>query len=154
LFDSVKETINKIRKREKKAKIYVIGRYSEQYYEDLDFDVIKVGTRLEEPGLEIEYYTAHSSKGKEADYVILIGLRSGRLGFPSEIEDDPVTNLLLTKNEEYPTAEERRLFYVGMTRARKNLYILADNLRISPFAAEITKEGYQYELLGNHPSSE
>ena len=50
--------------------------------------------------------------------------------------------------------EERRICYVGMTRARKNLYILADNLRISPFTDEIIKEGYQYELLGNPPSSE
>lgn len=75
------------------------------------------------PKLAIEYHTVHGSKGREADYVILIGLDSGTLGFPCKIQDDPVLNLVLTEQDFYPDAEERRLFYVALSRARKHDFI-------------------------------
>ncbi len=60
-----------------------------------------------------------------------------RAGFPSEIVDDPLLDLVLPKPEEYDHAEERRLFYVALTRARKSVTVLADRQRPSVFAREL-----------------
>jgi DNA helicase-4 len=87
---SVKETISRIAKESReKESVFVIGRYG--YLKPENFHSL----RREFPGLVIEFTTAHSSKGLEADYVILVGLTSGEYGFPCEIADDPVPNLVL-----------------------------------------------------------
>ena len=67
------------------------------------------------PSLKIDYKTVHGSKGTEADCVIVIGLDTGKYGFPCQIEDDPVLNLVLAEKDAHPNAEERRLFYVAVT---------------------------------------
>ena len=72
--------------------------------------------------LNINFRTIHSSKGLEADYIIVLGLTNGQFGFPSEIADDPVLALAMPESESFPFAEERRLFYVALTRAEKNLF--------------------------------
>jgi DNA helicase-4 len=146
----LKETIDRIRKGENGG-ILVVGRYDEKDYGDLDFDVVRVGALLEDPELDIEYLKAHDSRGKESDYVILVGVKSGRLGFPSEIEDDVVLDLVRLEDEKYPYAEERRLFYVAATRARKGVYILADKNNPSPFSLEIKKGNYDFIELGEPP---
>ena len=80
--------------------------------------------------------SVHSAKGLEADHVILINCNQGAYGFPSLIEDDPILDFVLNKSEQYPFAEERRLFYVAMTRAKKRMYVLYDESRPSPFIGE------------------
>ena len=99
------------------------------------------------PELSIEFTTAHSSKGREADHVILIGLRSGLYGFPSQITDDSFLNLVLAREDVFPNAEERRLFYVAITRARKHVYLFIDeNQQASEFITEIRQGGYEIEV--------
>ena len=94
--------------------------------------------------MTIEYSTAHKSIGRTVDFAIIMGLKSGRLGFPCQIEDDPLLDLVQAKKEHFPHAEERRLFYVAVTRARKHVYLIADDqFNISPFITEIEKEGYE-----------
>lgn len=85
---------------------------------------------------EILFLTVHSAKGMEADHVILVNCNQGTYGFPSLIEDDPIFDFVLSKSERYPFAEERRLFYVAMTRAKKCLYVLYDTNRPSQFIGE------------------
>jgi DNA helicase-4 len=150
LHQALEETIFRIREREK-GSILVIGRYDEGDYVDLDFDVIRVGNLLEDPDLELEYCKAIESRGKVADYVIIACMRSGFQSFPSEIEDDPILNLVRVRKETYPYAEERRLFYVAATRARKGVYILADRVNPSPFITEIRDEEYEFQESGNPP---
>ena len=71
------------------------------------------------PGLDLlPYHTVHAAKGLEADYVVVLGICAGRYGFPTEITDDPLLDLVFAAPEEYPNAEERRLFYVALTRAK------------------------------------
>lgn len=96
--------------------------------------------REEFPGLKITFLTAHKSKGLEADYVILCGLKGGRLGFPSEIVDDDVLDLVLAKPDQFPNGEERRLFYVAVTRARHKVYLVGDAHNPSPFLQELMSE--------------
>ena len=112
--------------------VFILGRYRNN----------EPDAKLEYSNLNIEYLTAHKSKGTQADYVVIIGLESGRMGFPCEITDDPVLDLVLSKQDSYPHSEERRLFYVAVTRAKKHVYLIADESSPSVFVKEITSEGY------------
>ncbi|TFH14263.1 helicase IV [Candidatus Bathyarchaeota archaeon] len=94
------------------------------------------------PNLSINYLTAHKSKGTQADYVILTGLEAGKHGFPCEISDDPLLNLVLAEDDTYPHSEERRLFYVAVTRAKKHVYLLYNPKKPSVFIKEILSEQY------------
>lgn len=70
-------------------------------------------------------------KSKEADYVILLGLGKGKSSLPSEIVTHPLIEALQAKAEPYPHAEERRLFYVALTRAKHRIYLICDILGCS-----------------------
>jgi DNA helicase-4 len=64
----------------------------------------------------------------------------GTLGFPSKVENNPLTNLLLEHGDNYPFAEERRLFYVALTRAKKHVYLVTVKGKESIFEAELEEE--------------
>lgn len=97
--------------------------------------------------IDIHFMTVHKSKGTEADNVIILNLRNDLLGFPNKMTDDPIVSLLLSDQEEYPFAEERRLFYVALTRT-KNEAILLIPSEASLFGEELLKE-HNY-LLTSH----
>ncbi|GBR75469.1 hypothetical protein NO2_0143 [Candidatus Termititenax persephonae] len=88
------------------------------------------------PKLKINYLTAHKAKGLEADNVIVLNLSERALGFPNQITDDPLLSLVLAKAEGFPLAEERRLFYVAITRTRHTVYLLAPRQKPSCFVTE------------------
>ena len=100
--------------------------------------------------LRVEFSTVHAAKGREADYVVVLDLRDARLGFPAQIADDPLLDLVLPPppGGGYPHAEERRLFYVALTRARRGTYLVADALRPSVFVDELLRESPDMRLLG------
>ena len=87
--------------------------------------------------LSIEFLTIHASKGTEADYVIIMDVLSGKYGFPSEVTDDPLLEIVLSKSDSYPHAEERRLMYVAMTRARHKAFIITEDGSQSVFVLEL-----------------
>ena len=89
-----------------------------------------------------EFSTVHRAKGREADYVVVLDLKDGRWGFPSRIEDNSLLDLVLppASGGAYPFAEERRLFYVAMTRARVGVYLITDPVRPSTFVTELRQQ--------------
>ena len=87
--------------------------------------------------LDVEFMTIHKSKGREADAVAVLELKTARYGFPSEIEDDQLLELILPANETFPHAEERRVLYVAMTRARSKVVLVADPSSPSEFVEEL-----------------
>lgn len=94
------------------------------------------------PGKALTPQSIHRSKGKEADYVVVLGMDSSQFGFPSEITDDPLLSLVLAEPDEYPHAEERRLFYVAVTRAKKQAHLVYDIKNPSVFITELMEEEY------------
>jgi len=93
--------------------------------------------------IEAEYLTVHKAKGLEADNIIILNCNSGKHGFPSEMSDDQVLNLLLSEADQFENGEERRLFYVAMTRAKENVYFVADSSFKSKFISELEIESGQ-----------
>ena len=100
------------------------------------------------PALKFEFSTVHKAKGLEADYVVILGMRMGRYGFPSEIVDDPLIDAVLAEQETYQHAEERRLFYVALTRAKHQVHIISDRVAPSGFIEELSHKEYDVVLLG------
>lgn len=115
-----------------KVSVLVIGRYR------FDRDLMPRNPPRE---LQVAFLTAHGSKGLEADYVVIPNLVRGIYGFPSEVADDAVMDLVMAEPDHYPYAEERRLFYVALTRARREVTLITARGIESPFVVELLKEG-------------
>jgi len=93
------------------------------------------------PGLQLEFMTIHASKGQQAEYVILTGLHQGADGFPAPARESVLEQGLLPPVEDFPDAEERRLAYVAMTRAREQLWLLFNKASPSPFVDQLRELG-------------
>ena len=118
----------------KKSSVLLLGRYRFNCPSDL-YEICQ-----NHPNLEINFKTIHSSKGLEADHVILLQVFRGRIGFPSEIVDDPLLTMVSPEAEPFEHAEERRVMYVAMTRARKSVTIMASASRRSAFVSELADD--------------
>jgi DNA helicase-4 len=94
--------------------------------------------------------TIHSVKGLEADYVIVVDVKQDFRGFPSTILDDPVIQLVVPSDEKFKYAEERRLFYVAITRARKQTHLICPSEEPSVFATELLDKSYNGRQFGKH----
>jgi DNA helicase IV len=124
---------------DKKIKVLIMNRYKE-IGKPSNIETLKKNN----PNLSIDYSTVHRAKGLTADYAIIMGLKGGLMGFPCQIEDDPLLNLVHACHEYYPHAEERRLFYVALTRARKHVYLIVDEpSNVSQFVTEIQDNGFE-----------
>jgi ssDNA-binding Zn-finger/Zn-ribbon topoisomerase 1 len=93
--------------------------------------------------------TAHSLKGLGFDDVIIVNAINNKYGFPSQLEDDPVLKLVTTEDNGIKFAEERRLFYVALTRTKNRVFIVAPENRPSPFIIEIQENFDNIYLMGN-----
>lgn len=120
--------------RNGRLKVFVLGRYNaERACVPADWQAA-FGRWL-----EVEFLTIHRSKGAEADYVIIPGMLDRR--FPSLRADDPVLALAMPGSDAYPLGEERRLFYVALTRARRRVSLLTVRGQCSPFLDELVRDG-------------
>lgn len=131
--------------------VYVLARYWYQL-ESLER---AYGNRRQGvgPGISsIQFSTVHAAKGLETDFVVIVGLEEGRNGFPADKPEDAFAEMFLPPPEAFPFAEERRLFYVALTRARHRVYLLYDAVTHSPFIRELKSDGYPIEEheLGGH----
>ena len=127
----------------KEISIYILGRYNY-----LRPKKIKEWGKQFASKLKIEFLTVHRAKGLEADYVFVLGLCEGKLGFPNGMLDDYILELVMPCKEKFEHAEERRLFYVALTRARYKVFLLVNNNNPSRFVSEIIEDaGDSVELF-------
>jgi len=136
-------------------KFLILGRYNHDVnkitYNNNRFKAISNGNKdyitvNKYPDIVLEYLTIHSAKGLEADVVFLINCEEGTYGFPSEVDDDPLLDLLLTDKDSYEHSEERRLFYVALTRAKEHIHLLINCQNTSAFI----KEFHNDEIVENN----
>lgn len=149
-WDSIELMIRKLEELPRNASVFLIGRYSfdadllkKHYSLQLSFDKQRKTTRVQlatRNDLTIYFYTAHRSKGLQADFVFIINNRATRMGFPSEIVNPPLVEMLLEQYDQFPDSEERRLFYVALTRARRKVFLLTAKSNISSFAKELIEK--------------
>ena len=120
--------------------ILMLGRYTfdVRIFKDSDLKVSERNNRVLVTYEErtMPFMTVHQSKGLEADYIILINCNGGPMGFPADIADSPVLKYVLSEPDQYAFSEERRVFYVSITRAKKQTWVLYDNNNPSPFIRE------------------
>ncbi|MGK4437955.1 DNA helicase IV [Yersinia proxima] len=116
-------------------RILILARYHHLRPEILQ----KAATRW--PKLTIDFMTIHASKGQQADYVIIAGLHEGNDGFPAVARESILEDVLLPAPEDFPDAEERRLLYVAMTRAKHQVWLLQDTANPSIFVNQLSELG-------------
>ncbi|POT57870.1 DNA helicase IV [Citrobacter amalonaticus] len=112
-------------------RILVLARY--HYLKPVSLE--KAATRW--PKLQLDFMTIHASKGQQADYVIVVGLQEGSDGFPAPAREAIVEEALLPPVEDFPDAEERRLLYVALTRARHRVWVLFNKENPSTFVEDL-----------------
>ena len=148
----LKEALDRIaedaRRHEGTSEVLLLGRYRHLRPRNLG------ALPKQYPSLRFTWMTIHRSKGLEAEYAVILGLCSGKHGFPAEIADDPLIDLVLAAPEAHPNAEERRLLYVAITRARRQVFLLADGGPPSEFATELIDGGYDVEVFGRPPEGD
>ena len=121
--------------RNGKLRVFVLGRYNaDRAYIPPDWQQ-RFGH-----GIELSFLTVHRSKGAEADYVILPAMLER--GFPSQRADDPVLSLAMPGGDDFPLGEERRLFYVALTRARRGVALFTVQGKRSRFIDELCNDGW------------
>ena len=139
-------SLRRIEQEAPSASVLILGRYRRDRPENWS------DLSSQTPGLALTFQTVHSSKGLEADYVVVVGMCAGMYGFPSEIEDDPLMELVLASQERFEHAEERRLFYVAITRAKHAVFLLAPEHGESSFVREIEDPKYATVSIGTEPA--
>ena len=132
--------------RGSEASVMLLGRHNKEVEWVADIDGVAADRgqgRLvwqKHPELKLSFLTVHAAKGLEADYVVILNFRNDLLGFPNRIADDPLQKLLLSGWEGVPFAEERRVFYVALTRARRRVFILVPDKNASVFLNDLPDE--------------
>lgn len=132
--------------RTRKASVRILGRFNHLRPRSL-LDWQKEFA----DSLDLQFLTLHRAKGLEADYVFILGCNTGMYGLPSSIEDDLLLGMVLPRAEPFAHAEERRLFYVGLTRARHRCHVLTQRGCSSPFVRELVGSGEAVVYRVGHP---
>ena len=153
-LDDIKKYDQEEHKNFRDEKILVLGRFgfdADHLEKTGLFEYRSKGKlkSLKYPYLNITFMTVHSSKGLGYDNVIVINGKNEMYGFPSKIEDDPVLDFVIKKDEGILYAEERRLFYVAMTRTKNRVFFIAPEANPSEFLLELKNDYKNIVLKGN-----
>lgn len=136
--------LQKIKKEHENSKILLLGRYKCDILSVMDGHYFK---KIEDcyfcPSLnqKFDFMTIHAAKGLGYDEVVILNVVNSKMGFPSQIEDDDVINILNGKAG-FSFLEERRLFYVALTRTKNKVYILCPS-------EDSKKSVFMKEIIGN-----
>lgn len=152
LAHRVLQCIQRIRRHDAEGTIAVLARY--RYLLDQTQKTLRAASSQPYHLNPIQFWTFHGAKGLEADYCILIGFEQGKTGFPNQNQENAIVEALLPSLDSYPHAEERRLMYVAMTRAKKKCYLIADALAPSEFITELCAAPYHIHIASTQFSSQ
>lgn len=126
-YDNLNEEIKKVVKEDNIDNLFIIARDN------------KTLEKINELYINYKKLTVHKSKGLQEDYVFIINLNNNKNGFPNKYIDHKILKYVNNYKEYYPFEEERRLFYVALTRCKKRVYLFAPKTNPSVFVKEISK---------------
>ncbi len=126
-YDDLNSKIKNVIKEDKIDNLFVLARNNKT------LDNIKIDN------INYKKLTVHKSKGLESNYVFVIGLNNNKNGFPNKIKDHEILRFINNYKEYYPYEEERRLFYVALTRCKKRVYLFVPSNNESVFIKEIKR---------------
>lgn len=147
-YQAFLDILNLISKDNEAASVLILGRNNKDLEDIILDDRIYVDYRNSSetkkaikcsfyPSMKLSYSTVHGAKGLEDDNVILINADDKIIGFPNKMEDDELLDLVLSHKNNYPFAEERRLWYVALTRTKNYTFVIADANNPSKFLEEM-----------------
>lgn len=153
--ETVESLMDEILKEKPDSSILLLGRYGFDAYNlgrsaDFKYDE-KTGNVYSQKynAVYLDFMTVHRAKGLGYDNVIIVNGRDDIYGFPSKIEDDPVLNYVIKTDHAIEYAEERRLFYVALTRTKNRVYIVVPEKHPSEFVLELIRDYGNIRLDGN-----
>ena len=131
----LKEILNMIESKD----IMVLGRNNKDILKYIDNTYKQDNDIYTYQNKSFRYLTIHKSKWLESEYVILINVEDNLLGLPTKIKDEKILKYVNNTKDYYPYEEERRLFYVALTRTKNKTYIISPYKNESIFIKEIKK---------------
>ena len=154
LGETVEKIMREILSENPHSSILLLGRYGFDGFnltKSADFEYWEktgIVTSKSFADVEMEFMTVHRAKGLGYDNVIIINAVDSVYGFPSKIQDDPVLHYVVKTDRSIEYAEERRLFYVALTRTKNRVYIVTPQQRPSEFVREILRDYSNVTLRG------
>ena len=135
-YKDSKKVLNRLLEKIETSTLLVLGR-NEKDILNYSYDHSKYS---------FKYMTVHKSKGLEAENVIVLNLENKIYGFPNQLKDQKVLSLI-TNTAQFLFDEERRLFYVALTRTKNYVYLLVNKKNPSIFIKEILKEKKYIKII-------
>lgn len=132
-----------------KGNIMILGRNNKDINLIISKDIVLDNNNLiykNDYNVSLRYYTVHRSKGLEEENVIVLNVIDDELGFPNKIENNKVIRFVLNEKSNYLFDEERRLFYVALTRTKNKVYLLTKEGNESVFIRELIRK-YDVEVI-------
>ena len=153
--EKVEGIVEKILLENPKSSILLLGRYGfDAFHLSHSGKFVyneKTGgvTSTKFSNVTLDFMTVHRAKGLGYDNVIIINARNEVYGFPSLVQDDPVLKYVVRDDHSIEYAEERRLFYVALTRTKNRVYLIVPQERPSSFVLELIDDYLQVVLHGD-----
>lgn len=132
-----KKTFERVLNKLKNLKVMILIRNKNDIYEYLSNKMNFINNKLLYNNCSYDVHTIHSSKGLESDYVIILNVSNKKYGIPNKIIDHPILNYVNNSSEHFKYAEERRIFFVALTRCKCKVYLLIPFFNPSSFIKEL-----------------
>ena len=136
--------------KQKIKDIMVLGRNNNDINKYIDNTYTKDKQNYIYQNISFRYLTIHKSKGLESNTIILINIEDNLLGMPTKIKDEKILKYVNNTKDIYPYEEERRLFYVALTRTKNKVYIISPTKNESIFIKEIKKDTKNVSLISTN----
>lgn len=127
----------------------ILGRNNRDILEVIDNKYIENDVLKFENKQNVYYKTIHKAKGLEEDNILIINLTNEINSLPSKIKDEHILKYVIKHKDIYPFEEERRLFYVGLTRTKNYCYLFVPKKNPSIFIEELLKNYKNYISIIN-----
>ena len=148
-YKNIKNDFYKLINKINSPNLMILGRNNNDIYAVLN-DKLKIeNNQIHYQNYNIYYKTIHKAKGLEEDNVVIINLTNNTNSLPSKIKDEKILQYVIKHGDIYPFEEERRLFYVALTRTKNYCYLFVPKDNPSLFVKELIKNYREYISIIN-----